>query len=167
MISPSKVFYKIGSSQTKTVSTWAWEMINGESYPGDSDTGFRDDVKTKKYKGFKVDRELKKEWLDDLNSIVNVEIFALCAGHPASDKYPEWPSYVAFFLDKSILSQAVKIVKKLRKIRNTEVMVLSMRKRRRMGIVCAAPFIYKGPKYKEWLDWWDSLASRINKDVNG
>jgi hypothetical protein len=167
MISPSKRFHKIGGGPTKTMTAWAWEMINGKPYPGDPSVGVRHDVKTKKYRGFEVDKELKNKWLDELNNIVNVEIFALCIGHSATDEHLEWPTYVAFFLDRSIYHRAVKIVKKLRKIKDTKVMVLSMQERRRMGIICAAPFIYKGPKHKEWVDWWESIASRINKAVNG
>jgi hypothetical protein len=152
----------------KPAPTFAWELIHGKEYPGWR-SGRAPDAEEKLYKGYYVDKHLKDKWLHDINRIKNVEIRSSCEGHgPPGEMKLDWPTYVGFRLASIIetIDKVKRVVKELNRDKNTRAgWDIGMAKRPR--IICAAPLYYKCAKHNEWVRWWDTLASRINKAVNG
>lgn len=153
----------------KPAPTFAWELVHGKKYPGWRPGRAPGGAEERLYKGYYVDKHIKDKWLSDINRIKNIEIRSSCEGHgPPGEMKLDWSTYIGFRLDPSIesKSKANDVIKKLNRDKNTRAgWDIGMQKRPR--IICAAPLYYKCAKHKEWLRWWDTLASRINKAVNG
>jgi hypothetical protein len=151
----------------KPAPTFAWELVHDKEYPGWR-SGRAPGAEEKVHKGYYVDKHLKSKWLGDINRIKNIEITSSCEGHgtPGEMKF-DWPTYVGFRLVPAIesIDKVKKVVKNLNRDKNTRAgWDIGMQKRPR--IICAAPLYYKCAKHSQWIKWWDTLASRINKAVN-
>jgi len=151
-----------GGIKKKPSPTFAWELVKGKKYPGWRRG--RPDFHTaeKPWKTISVDIHLKDKWLEDLNSIANVEIRGSCEGHNS-----EWPTYVAFrvFPELENKKKLNDIVKRLNKDKFTRC-GYDIGTEGRPRFVCASPLYYNCSAQNDWVQWWSTLTTRINKAVN-
>jgi hypothetical protein len=149
----------------------AWELTNDRTFPGWR-PGHRPGTKTRSWKGFIVDFVLRDKWLEDLNDIPNVQMRSLCSGHGPAGKMGDsptsidWPTHVAFRLTGKVKNSPGAIIRSLEKDKFTKCRHGKGREGK-TRFVCAAPLYYRCAKHTQWIKWWDTLASRINKAVNG
>ena len=157
-----------GSPLRKPSPSLAYEVINKKPCPPGRRGRYPGQVSEKNWNGVYVDKSLKNKWLKDLNNIPNVEIRGTCAGHgPKDGDSLEWVAYVAFRVDPSMENKKTinKILKKLNSFKNTSAgSDIGMQGRPRF--VVAAPLYENCKKQKEWIEWWDNIAKRINEAVN-
>jgi len=154
---------RIGIPKKKPSPSFAYELVYNKPAPKNRRGRPPFPTEHKVWNGMEVDKHLKDKWLKDLNNIPNVEIRGSCEGH--SD---EWITYIAFRLDpkfdknKSFLN---KVVSRLNKGKNTKC-GFDIGTANRPRFICASPLYYKCKKHVDWIKWWESLSSRLNKAVN-
>jgi hypothetical protein len=153
-----------GGVKTKPSPTFAWELVNKRKYPGWRRGRYPGKVEEKIWNGMGVDIHLENKWLNDLNKIKNVEIRGSCEGH---DK--EWVTYISFRVspkydkNESFLN---KVCNNLNKHKFT-VSGWDIGTQDRPRFVVASPLYYGCDKQYEWENWWNNIAKRIDKAVNG
>jgi len=152
-----------GGFKKKPSPTFAYELVHGKPVPGGWRSGrYPLPHKTKNWKGVQVDFDLKNKWLDDLNSILNVEIRGSCAGHSE-----DWVSYIAFRINPSLEKDKTflnKITQTLNKDKYTKC-GWDIGTQNRPRFVCATPLLPNKERAK-WEKWWSTLADRIDQAVN-
>jgi len=154
---------KAGIPKKKPSPSFAYELVYKKPAPPNRRGRPPFPVEHRVWKGLVVDKHLKDKWLSDLNNIPNVEIRGTCEGHNK-----DWVSYVAFRLDpkyddnKAFLKS---VAKKLSQYPNT-VCGYDIGTQGRPRFVVATPLFYGCDKQKEWENWWNNIARRINKAVN-
>lgn len=133
----------------------AWELVHGKKMkswrPGRTPL-----AQEKLWKGIAVDKHLKNTWLENLNSIKNIEIRATCEGHGK-----DWPTYVAFRVSPKLQKKSDKIAKLLT-VGSTKAKAVTGR----IGqdrIIVATKKYYKSPG---WSKWWETLPNKIDLIVN-
>jgi len=156
-----------GSPKRKPSPSFAYELVNKKPAPAGRRGRYPGKMKEKKWKGVTVDASLKSKWLNDLNSIKNVEIRGSCSGHgPEGGTSLEWVTFVAFRIDPSIENKKQKsVVKKLNSFPNT-VAGSDIGMQGRPRFVVAAPLYYQCKKHNEWVKWWNNIAQMIDSAVN-
>ncbi len=131
--------------------TMAYKTVYGH-YPKESLRG-RTDSPKKIWKGIEVDKNLKDEWLEKLNSL-DVEIRSTDEG-----KSEERVAFVIFRMPEGKDEFAKKVVENLKKEKNLCVssdIGLGGRPR-----ICVAKDIKVGDK--GWEEWWNSLPEKIER----
>ncbi|MBW2675792.1 MAG: transglutaminase domain-containing protein [Deltaproteobacteria bacterium] len=109
------------------------------------------------WRGVEVDIHLKDEWLDELNSIPDIEIRATCEGHREDGLRP---TYVVFRLMPEQDHKAESVAEALR---NEGVCSLAdIGAEQRPRIVAAAGLAYGDAG---WEDFWRELPNRIRRAV--
>jgi len=117
----------------------------------------RTDAPKKMWRGHDVDASLKDKWLEDLNSIPEIEVRSSDAG-----KSKERVAFVVFrFKDKKNDKRADAIVNELRKAPEIYARTdIGMEERPR---ICVAGKVIVGKP--GWEEWWNSLAGKIKSSV--
>lgn len=129
--------------------TMSYKTVYGK-YPKEALTG-RTDSPKKIWKGIEVDKNLKDEWLDELNSL-DVEIKSTDEG-----KNNQRVAFVIFRMPKDKDDLYKKVEKNLKQEKDLKVysdVGLGNRPR-----ICVAKKIKVGDK--GWEEWWSSLPKKI------
>jgi len=152
-----------GSKDRKPSPSFAYELVFKKPAPQGRRGRPPFPTEHKMWKGIDIDKHIEDKWLDDLNSIPNLEMRGSCVGH--SDACV---SFVAFRLDpkfdnnKSFLK---KVVTRLNKDKNT-VAGFDIGMQGRPRFVVATPLYYGCEKQNEWKKWWTTLSSRLSQAIN-
>jgi len=120
----------------------------------------RTDAPKKIWHGFDVDANFKDKWLEDLNSIPNLEIRSSDTG-----KSKERVAFVVIrFADKKNDNKAKELVKQLNKQEGIYAKT-DVGTEGRNRICVAGKIWYSKEKEKTWTEWWDSLVEKIKDSV--
>jgi len=157
-----------GGPLRKPSPSFAYELVNKKPCPRDRRGRYPGQAEEKKWNGIHVDKSLEDKWLNQLNSIQNVEIRGTCSGHgPEGGDSLEWVTYVAFRIDPSLEKKPIinKILKKLNSFKNT-VAGSDIGMEGRPRFVVAAPLYYKCKRHNDWVNWWKNISAHISVAVN-
>ena len=79
------------SINKKPSPTFAWELVYGKPMKGWRQGRYPFEHETKLWNGIEIDIHLNEKWLNELNSIREIEMRASCEGHSK-----DWVSFIAF-----------------------------------------------------------------------
>jgi len=135
--------------------TWCYKIEDGKAMTVKKFDSFMDKIKC-----IEVDKEFRDKWLEDLNSISEVEIRSSDIGH----SYPDRPAFVVFrFKDQANDKKAEELVARLKKEKGLYVATdIGMENRPR---ICVAGKVWYAKDKEEWEKWWDSVAEKIERCV--
>gem|GEM_PF-2303408 len=115
------------------------------------------DAPKKEWHGLQVDEHIKDKWLEELNSIPDIEIRASDEG-----KSKDRVAFVVFRMkDKAMDSEAQNISKKLSAVEGL-YSLSDTGSEGRPRVVVAGKVVYG---QKGWENWWSGLASKIKKAI--
>lgn len=141
---------KVAAASKVNAPTFAYKTVYGKNPP--SFLSGRTDEPKKLWKGLQVDKGLKDEWLDRLNSLP-VEIRSSDEG-----KSKDRPAFVIFRMPEKYDSLHKKMVMELDK--NKDIYAKSDVGMAGRPRICVANKVTRGGR--GWSKWWDSLPDKIN-----
>jgi len=135
--------------------TWCYKIEDGKAITVKKFDTFMDRIKC-----IEVDKEFQDKWLEDLNSINEIEIRSSDIGH----SYPDRPAFIVFrFKDQANDKKVEELVARLKKEKGLYVATdIGMENRPR---ICVAGKVWYAKNKEEWEKWWDSLAEKIRKCI--
>lgn len=110
---------------------------------------------TRIWRGIEVDEHLTDEWLDELNSLPDIEVRATCEGHRDGDSFR--PTYLIFRLLPEQDSKAESVAEVLSKEEGVYSLA-DIGSEARPRVVIAAKLAYSDPG---WQEFWSGMANRI------
>ena len=147
-----------GGPDRKPSPVAAYELAYGKRAPGGMRGRYPGVHSERKWNGIIVDFHLKNKWLNDLSRIKEIEIRASCEGHEE-----DWISFIGFRIttnkesDKNYLEKVKRSLNKGITKCNYEI-----GQQGRPRFIVAAKLWYDQPG---WEQWWNTLASRVQRAV--
>jgi len=157
----SKLIEEIYTRQRRKINSPTFAYLTVWKKMPDKFLRGRTDEPKKDWHGLQVDKALKDSWLDKLNNIKGIEVRSSDAGKSA-----ERPAFIVIrFSDKQNDNKAKVLVDKLSKEDGIYCKTdIGMEGRPR---ICVAGKVWQSKDKKEWESWWDSLAGKIEKCIEG
>lgn len=147
-----------GSSDRKPSPVAAYELVYGTSAPMGMRGQYPGQIEYKTWNGMNVDIHLEDKWLNDLNSIKEIEMRASCEGH---DK--QWISFIVFRVMPNKDSDT-EYLDKIQSTLNQGITKCGYQagQQGRPRFVVAVKLWYGQPG---WEKWWSTLAYRVKGAV--
>lgn len=136
----------------------AYEIMYNKPAPSGMTGQYPNDHKTKNWNGMNIDGHLRDKWINELNSIKQIEVRATCEGHNE-----QWLSYVAFRVLPNKESDS-KYLEKIKKFLNVGITKCDYQ----LGQQGRPRFIVVGKtwyKHSAWKLWWSTISKRIQEAV--